>query len=91
MRSSSAGNAGTCRQLTTPSSQRDTQWATHTCPLTFQSVGVWPEQADGTDVNSVCRSNDRALLASGDDFGKVKLFGWPASQPKVSDRRRPRE
>lgn len=69
--------------MTTPSAMRDTVWATHTCPLAFQSVGVWPENADGTDVNTVSRSNDQSLMASGDDWGKVKLFTYPAVQPKV--------
>lgn len=63
---------------------RDTEWASQTCSLSFQTVGVWPENADGTDVNTVCRSYDKSLLVSGDDWGKVKLFSFPSSQPKVS-------
>lgn len=62
---------------------RDTKWATQNCSLSFSTVGVWPENADGTDVNAVCRSSDSSLLASGDDWGKVKLFSFPTSQPKV--------
>lgn len=77
------GNAGTCRQMPTPSAMRDVQWSTNTCTLTFQTLGVWPDKADGTDVNTVCRSNDQSLLATGDDWGKVKLFAHPAAQPKV--------
>ena len=36
--------------------------------------GIWPPFADGTDVNSVHRSPDNRLLATADDFGRVKLF-----------------
>lgn len=46
--------------------------------------GIWPENADGTDVNTCARSHSSKLLVTGDDFGKVKLFSYPASQPKVS-------
>ncbi|XP_063365069.1 echinoderm microtubule-associated protein-like 2 [Cydia amplana] len=75
-------NATTCRQVPTPTSLRDATWATHTCPIAFQTVGVWPETADGTDINSCTRSHDSRLAATGDDFGKVKLFAYPVTQPK---------
>jgi WD40 repeat protein len=49
---------------------------TNTCDcLKFQ--GVWPPEADGTDVNSVDRSPDGRLLASGDDFKVIKIFRYP--------------
>ncbi|XP_043215511.1 echinoderm microtubule-associated protein-like 2 isoform X9 [Amphibalanus amphitrite] len=76
-------SAATGRQLTQPSQLRDTQWATHTCTLAFNSVGIYPEAADGTDVNTCCRSHRGHLMASGDDFGKVKLFSYPANQAKT--------
>lgn len=47
-------------------------------------TGIWPDGADGTDINAVCRSHDGSLLASADDFGKVHLFSYPCSQPRVS-------
>lgn len=59
------------------------KWASQTCSISFQTVGVWPENADGSDVNSVSRSSDGSLLVSGDDWGKVKLYAHPTSQPKV--------
>lgn len=46
--------------------------------------GIWPDGADGTDINAVCRSHDGSLLASADDFGKVHLFSFPCSHPRVS-------
>lgn len=51
--------------------------------MSFETVGIWPEGADGTDINVASRSQDKSLLATGDDFGKVKLFAYPASKPKV--------
>lgn len=78
------GNPSLCRQITSLTNICDLTWASQNCSLSFQTVGIWPENADGTDINSVCRNNDGTLLASGDDFGKVKLFLNPSIQPKVS-------
>lgn len=65
---------------------RDIEWATNTCTITFNTVGIWPENADGTDVNTCDRSRNSKLLATGDDFGKVKLYSYPVTQPRVSYR-----
>uniref|UniRef100_A0A672R5U4 Uncharacterized protein n=1 Tax=Sinocyclocheilus grahami TaxID=75366 RepID=A0A672R5U4_SINGR len=46
-------------------------------------AGIWPEGADGTDINALCKSHDNNLLASADDFGKVLLFSNPCSQPRA--------
>ncbi|KAM8904777.1 echinoderm microtubule-associated protein-like 2 isoform 1-T1 [Spinachia spinachia] len=62
---------------------RNQQWATSTCPLSFNTFGVWPDGADGTDINAVCRSHEGSLLASADDFGNVHLFSFPCSQPRA--------
>ena len=47
------------------------------CP--GSNCGVFPPGSDFTDVNATCRSKDGSLLASGDDFGLVKLFEYPVS------------
>ncbi|XP_076633247.1 echinoderm microtubule-associated protein-like 2 isoform X9 [Colletes latitarsis] len=75
-------NPGVCRQIPQPSTLRDIEWASHTCIISFETIGIWPEGADGTDINNCSRSSDSKLLATGDDFGKVKLFSYPACQPK---------
>ncbi|KAJ3659306.1 hypothetical protein Zmor_011002 [Zophobas morio] len=75
-------NAATCRQIPQTGVMRDVEWATNNCTITFTTIGIWPENADGTDVNFCDRSHDEKLVATGDDFGKVKLYSYPASQPK---------
>lgn len=45
------------------------------------ATGIWPEGADGTDVNACARSNGRRLVASADDYGKVNLYRYPCPQP----------
>lgn len=78
-----AGNPGVCRQIPQSSVLRDVDWATHTCVISYETIGIWPEGPDGSDINYCTRSGDGKLLATGDDYGKVKLFSHPACQPKV--------
>jgi WD40 repeat protein len=64
---------------------KDEMWATYTVPLGWPSQGIWPPRADGSDVNSVDRSNNfhpdgYQLIATGDDFSKVKIFRYPSSE-----------
>ncbi|XP_043405307.1 echinoderm microtubule-associated protein-like 1 isoform X3 [Chelonia mydas] len=70
----------TCKQVVSVETTRDIEWVTYTCTLGFHVFGVWPEGSDGTDINAVCRSHERKLLSTGDDFGKVHLFSYPCSQ-----------
>ncbi|XP_039366814.1 echinoderm microtubule-associated protein-like 2 isoform X2 [Mauremys reevesii] len=73
----------TCRQIPNAGAVRNLEWATASCVLGFGVFGIWPEGADGTDINAVCRSHDGKLLASADDFGKVHLFSYPCCQPRA--------
>eukprot|EP00322_Chrysochromulina_rotalis_P000674 CAMPEP_0115835948 /NCGR_PEP_ID=MMETSP0287-20121206/4458_1 /TAXON_ID=412157 /ORGANISM="Chrysochromulina rotalis, Strain UIO044" /LENGTH=898 /DNA_ID=CAMNT_0003289423 /DNA_START=1 /DNA_END=2697 /DNA_ORIENTATION=- len=65
------------------SSMRDEKWSTQTCIYGWPVRGVWPEGADGTDINGMARSNtgDREMLVTSDDFGRVKLFRYPCIVP----------
>ena len=58
-------------QITSASSLRDTEWATWTCTLGWPVQGIWPELADGTDINAVARSASGNTLVTSDDFGMV--------------------
>ncbi|KAM9469471.1 echinoderm microtubule-associated protein-like 2 isoform 2-T2 [Clarias gariepinus] len=75
--------ASSGKHITSADAVRNLEWATSTCVLGFSVFGIWPDGADGTDINAVCRSNNRSVLASGDDFGKVRLFSNPCSQPRA--------
>nr|XP_057946177.1 echinoderm microtubule-associated protein-like 1 isoform X3 [Doryrhamphus excisus] len=72
-----------CKQVVSMETIRDIEWATHTCTLGFQVFGMWSDGSDGTDINAASRSNNKSLLATGDDFGKVHLFSYPCSQFKA--------
>jgi microtubule-associated protein-like 6 len=59
---------------------KDAEWASWTCVLGWPVQGIWPAAADGTDINAVDRSPSKSLLATADDFGKVKLFNYPVAE-----------
>ncbi|XP_056623262.1 echinoderm microtubule-associated protein-like 1 isoform X7 [Triplophysa dalaica] len=72
-----------CKQVVSVETTRDIEWATFTCTLGFLVFGLWPDGSDGTDINAVCSSNEKRLLITGDDFGKVHLFSFPCSQSRA--------
>ena len=53
-------------------------WDTWTCVLGESCTGIWPPYTDVTDVNAVCVSCDGQVIATGGDFGFVKLFKYPS-------------
>ena len=46
--------------------------------LGWPVMGVWPDGSDGTDVNALHVSHSGTVVATGDDFGKVNLYRYPA-------------
>uniref|UniRef100_A0A4W5LB23 Uncharacterized protein n=1 Tax=Hucho hucho TaxID=62062 RepID=A0A4W5LB23_9TELE len=77
------GIPSVCKQVVSVETTRDIPWAMSNCTLGFQVFGLWPDGSDGTDINAVSRSNEKRLLVTGDDFGKVHLFSFPCSQFRV--------
>ena len=70
------------------SSMRDEEWATQSCTFGWHVRGVWPEGADGTDINALGRSTEgtRELVVSSDDFGQVKIFRYPCIVPNADNK-----
>ena len=54
------------------------EWSSWTCVLGPSCKGVWPAYTDITDVNAACVSHDTQVVATGDDFGYVKLYKYPS-------------
>jgi len=51
-------------------------FATTNTKFGWEIVGIYPG-VDFTDVNSVERSHNKTLIATGDDFGRVNIFKYP--------------
>jgi len=69
------------------SSTKELEFSTWTCALGWPVQGIFPG-VDGTDVNTICRTNCKddegmySFIATGDDFQKVNLFKYPSTSPK---------
>ena len=62
---------GKCSEL------RDVKWLTWSCTFGWPVQGIFPANSDGSDVNACARSPDGAVVATGDDFGRVNLYRFP--------------
>eukprot|EP00794_Sanderia_malayensis_P020047 gene20047-22014_t len=56
------------------------EWSTWTCILGKQCEGIWPRQADVTDINATDVNKDGSMIATADDFGYLKLFQFPSQE-----------
>jgi len=71
------------------SSMKDVWWSSFTCPFGWPVQGIWPVEHDGTEINAVARSHtwDKVpVLATADNFGRVRLYNYPCVTPGASDK-----
>lgn len=59
---------------------RWSDWQSWTGVLGDLVDGIWPKGSDKTDINSLDTTKTGTILATGDDFGFVKLFEYPCKQ-----------
>lgn len=59
------------------SAYRDERWARWTCTFGWAVQGIWPPCTSGDDINALERSKTQKVIATADDFSKVKLFKYP--------------
>lgn len=71
------------KNLISASASVDIEWNTWTCLFGFPVQGIWPPASTGYVVNYTCASNNRKILATGDDFSLVKLFKYPCVVEKA--------
>jgi len=66
------------------SAYKDEKWDSLTLPISWAANGIWPPSCSGDDINSCDRDKKSKILATADDFGKVKLFRYPCPVEKAS-------
>jgi WD40 repeat protein len=66
------------KQITNSEELSEIKWATWTSVLGDEAAGIWPKYANTDDVNACDTS--RGVVATGDDWGQVKLFRFPSTQ-----------
>ena len=66
------------QQYITKEDASEVSWDTWTCILGPSCRGIWPPCTDVTDINGANVSRDGSVIATGDDFGFVKLFKYPS-------------
>lgn len=64
---------------------RDEEWATWSVILGWPVRGIFGGIIDYTHINSVDRSYDKTLVATGNDWGLVEIFGFPNEEGAKSD------
>jgi echinoderm microtubule-associated protein-like 6 len=61
------------------SEYKNEKWASWTSTLGWPVQGIWPPGFDGSDINSCDRAIDHSVIVTGDDFGVVSLYEYPAA------------
>jgi len=71
-------------ELQAPKSMKNIQWDSITCVNTYPTQGIVDPVDDGTIYNMACRSNAQDLLVLVDNYGRVRLTGFPCLQEKAA-------
>ena len=61
------------------------QWATWTSVLGSEVNGIWPKYSQVNDVNATDALFAHRVIATGDDFGLVKLFRFPSIRKGMNE------
>ena len=57
---------------------RDVPWDTYTLPYGWGQQGLWPTVPDGTHFHTAVRSSSKRFQATGDNYGRIRVFNYPA-------------
>ncbi|XP_063080185.1 echinoderm microtubule-associated protein-like 5 [Engraulis encrasicolus] len=63
------------------------QWASWTCALGSEVMGVWPKYSTTNDITSLDANFTNQVLVTADDLGTVKLYRFPCIRKGAKYRR----
>lgn len=66
------------KRVTSTEEIKAIQWSTWTSVLGVEVNGIWPKYSQVNDVNAADAVFAHRVIATGDDFGLVKLFRFPS-------------
>jgi WD40 repeat protein len=59
---------------------RDLEWATQYVKLGWHVMGIFPAGVQFSNIKGVARSPDGKFMATGDDWGQVNIYNFPAGK-----------
>lgn len=65
------------KRITGKEEMQAMQWMSWTSVLGPEVNGIWPKYSQVNDVNATDALFEHQVIATGDDFGLVKLFRFP--------------
>lgn len=72
------------KRVTTIPDPDETKWSGDPLIAGWDVQGLYQADWDGTDLNDATVSNNGALIATGDDYGWVRLHNYPSISNEVS-------
>ena len=63
---------------------KDESWFTFNCIYGWPVQGIWQPCNNGIDIKAVDRCPQNDVLATADEYGKVKLFKYPSCLPRAA-------
>lgn len=57
---------------------KDMNWSTYRSIFGWHIMGIYPDVAEGDEINAVDRAKNCNVLVTADDYSGLKLFRFPA-------------
>ena len=63
---------------------KDMNWSTYRSIFGWHIMGIYPDVAEGDEINAVDRAKHCNVLVTADDYSGLKLFRFPANKSNQS-------
>ncbi|GLE04678.1 hypothetical protein PINS_up013657 [Pythium insidiosum] len=69
--------------ITTPSTVKDTAWATHSCVFTWATQGIWDFAREDEFFHAVAKAHTLPLLAAATNRGELRVYNFPCLSKRM--------